>query len=415
MGELHSIGQEVVQDLQQAHRVAAPDAQGRGRDIDAEVQMLGERGRLVRGLDLGGHVLGVELDVLELHAPGLDLRQVEDVVEHGQERLARLADDPQPFTLLGRHLAHGHDLGHGQDSVQRGADLVAHIGQEVRLQHIGRLGRVARLHQLVHGLVQGPVVALQLGQQGVEAFGQAAELVVLAMDHPSREVAGAGHLLHGVRQPVDRTGEPGGQPAAHEQGQARGDEEQGAAHGEEAGQKGAGALRLDRQHQGAGAAVSEVDRSADVDDARAFQRQRAADRAETRDRLAVGADQLGAEQAGVGLQGPQRRQRVGAIAPVELLGDVGGADARERLLSLDEVSPLGAPLLQHEQQAGAHQHHHGGDQGHHRDPALERQAADRESQLHAVAGGRLGRVRAGGVVLDLGSDVGAHRSPWVGF
>ncbi len=65
---------------------------------------------------------------------------------------------------------------------------MAHIGQEVGFQHIGRFGGVARLDQLVHGLVQGPVVALQVRQQGVEAVGQPPELVLVVVQDPLGEI-----------------------------------------------------------------------------------------------------------------------------------------------------------------------------------------------------------------------------------
>ncbi len=207
----------------------------------------------MHGVELLRQLAGVERGVLQLHAAGLDLGQVEDVVEHGQQGFAGLADHAQTFALLGLELAHGHDLGHGQDAVQRRADLVAHIGQEMRLQHIGGFGGVAGLDQLVHGLAQGAVVGLQLGQQGVEAVGQAAELVVVAVGHPTGEVAAAGDVMHGVRQPVDRPRQPPGQPAAHVEGQARRHEKQGSAHGDEAGHQPPRTLGLDGQRQRAAA------------------------------------------------------------------------------------------------------------------------------------------------------------------
>ncbi len=159
MGELHGVGQQVVQDLLQPRQVAAAHAAGGRRGLDAEAQALVGGGRLVGGLQGGGQLLYVEVRRLKLHAARLDLGQIQDVVEHGQQGLARLADDAQTLALLGLQIAHGHDLRHGQHAVQRRPDLVAHIGQEVGFQNIGRLGRVARLDQLVHGLMQRPVVA----------------------------------------------------------------------------------------------------------------------------------------------------------------------------------------------------------------------------------------------------------------
>ncbi len=71
---------------------------------------------------------------------------------------------------------------------------------------------------------------------------------------------------------------------------------------------------------------------------------------------------------------------------------------------------LGAPLLQHEQGAGAQQHHHGGDQGDHGDTALEGDAPHGQARFLLVI-----RMDGGGrtepFVVERGSDVGGHASP----
>ncbi len=336
------------------------------------------------GRQPGGDLGGVELDFVELHAARLDLGEVEDVVEHHQQRLARLAHDGQALALFRVQLAHGHDLGHGQHAVQRRADLVAHVGQEMRLQDVGGLGGVARVHQLVHGLAQRPVVGLELGQKAVEALGQPPELVVLAVDHPPREVAAAGHLVHGARQPVDRPGQARRQPAAGVERQARGHEEQRSAHGDEAGHQARRAFGLDGEGELAARARGRAHRD-QVAAGRAGEVRAAALEAGEAAPLAVG--QAGGQHLRIDPQRQHRAIDIARSALPQAFGDLLGGDGREAPMGLQEVGAFGAPLLQHEQHAGAQQHGHGGDQGDDGDTALERQAAPREAQLVPDAGG----------------------------
>ena len=82
---------------------------------------------------------------------GLDLREVEDVVDDGQQRLAGRLDHVQVFALLGGEVRVEGELGHADDAVQRGANLVAHVGQELALRAVGGVRRILRafpLHDL---------------------------------------------------------------------------------------------------------------------------------------------------------------------------------------------------------------------------------------------------------------------------
>ena len=71
---------------------------------------------------------------IELDLAGLDLREVEDVVDDRQERR------PRSLTCCSRRRCSGaeivtveEEIGEAEDRVQRRADLVAHGGEEVRL------------------------------------------------------------------------------------------------------------------------------------------------------------------------------------------------------------------------------------------------------------------------------------------
>jgi len=92
-----------------------------------------------RVLDRGGKV---EVRQFELHPPGFDLRQIEDVVDEGQQVLPRSVDVLQVLVLfLVQLLEHalGQHFGEPDDRVERGAQLVGHVGEELGLVLAGDL------------------------------------------------------------------------------------------------------------------------------------------------------------------------------------------------------------------------------------------------------------------------------------
>src|SRR5204862_5311309 len=84
-GELEGVGQQVLQDLLQARRVRRERARQRCVDVHVERKIL--RLRDVAEAAVDGFPQGREADLLGLHrdGPGLDLRQVQDVVDQRQQ------------------------------------------------------------------------------------------------------------------------------------------------------------------------------------------------------------------------------------------------------------------------------------------------------------------------------------------
>ena len=144
LGELERIAQQVEQDLLQAQRIADHALRHVGRDIGGELQALGgglRRQRLGHALD---QLDGRELDAFEVEAAGLDLGEVEDVVDDAQQRRRRVAHGAERFALLGRERRALEHVDHAQHAVHRRADLVAHGGEEGRLGLVGLLGFALR-------------------------------------------------------------------------------------------------------------------------------------------------------------------------------------------------------------------------------------------------------------------------------
>ncbi len=101
---------------------------------------------------------GVDLGEHEPHAPGLDLGDVEDRGDELEEVLPLLHDDAEVLALLGGERPAQpleHHLGVADDARERRAELVAHRGEEVRLQPV-------ELLQLGEALLELPVLLLQL-------------------------------------------------------------------------------------------------------------------------------------------------------------------------------------------------------------------------------------------------------------
>ena len=128
--ELHRVGEQVGQDLRDATAIAAHRARDVVGEVDRQLQPLAVRGR---GDDVRGgldHLAQVEVALLELEVAGLDLRDVQDVVDDQQQLLARGAGGRRVLALLVVELGVEQQLRHPDDAVERGPDLVAHVGQE---------------------------------------------------------------------------------------------------------------------------------------------------------------------------------------------------------------------------------------------------------------------------------------------
>src|SRR3990170_3602862 len=155
--ELDRVGQKVEQHLldlalvghdltdPRVHVDLEPDAVARGALPD-ERQRVVERGWQVEGLGL------------QLHPARLDLRQVENIVDQREEVLPGGQDVIEVLLLLGVDLAEHplqQHLGEADHGVERRAQLVGHVGKELRLVTVGDLelpGLVVQLGEEPHVL-----------------------------------------------------------------------------------------------------------------------------------------------------------------------------------------------------------------------------------------------------------------------
>ena len=145
-GELVGVAQEVEQALLDLGLIGTEAADIAWADhLDDIPALVGER------LDDRQHLLDQGLNVHRLdehiHLPGLDLRQVENVVDQSQQVPAGTLDPLQVFDRLLVVLVGGillEDLAVADDRIERRAQLVAHVGEEARFGPVGFVGRIAR-------------------------------------------------------------------------------------------------------------------------------------------------------------------------------------------------------------------------------------------------------------------------------
>src|SRR6516164_3769955 len=133
VGELNGVANEVDQDLGQAAAVTVARRQV-GRKFKLERELFVGRQRLQRAADGLGDVLNAVIGEFKFELTGLDLREIKHVIDESKQVLAvGLKAFEYAKHLLGRLAvsAVSHQFRIAQDGIERGAQLVAHIGEEL--------------------------------------------------------------------------------------------------------------------------------------------------------------------------------------------------------------------------------------------------------------------------------------------
>ena len=154
LGELHRIADKVGRDLAETPDIA--DHRLRQFRIDAhdEFEVLLRDARRNQRRHVLDRLAEAEWRGIELELSGVDLGEIEDVIDDRQKGVARLHDDVDEHALALVELGPRQKLGHAEHAVHRGADLVTHIGEELGLRAVRRFGnRAGRLERCV-GLAQ---------------------------------------------------------------------------------------------------------------------------------------------------------------------------------------------------------------------------------------------------------------------
>ena len=138
------------------------------------------------------------------NVPGLNLRHVEDRVDDREQMLARSMDDRRIFALLvllhGPQGAAAEHLGKADDRVERGPQLVAHVGEEMILGADRLFAGQVRLFEIDRMLTGGGDIA----QNRDDLAGLAASFSRKAFRlHLDPDVAGLGVTARILGMAVD--------------------------------------------------------------------------------------------------------------------------------------------------------------------------------------------------------------------
>src|SRR6266571_229014 len=146
MSELHRVGEEIEQDLFDLRSVGVKrEVARRQLDLERELPFLYERLDLLR--DLGHNVAKPHVVEMQRHPAGLDLREVENVVDQ-REQMLSCALNPVKTLFLPRREVTVNTVEHQRritdECVDRCPQLVGHARREFGLEPV-RLLQLARL------------------------------------------------------------------------------------------------------------------------------------------------------------------------------------------------------------------------------------------------------------------------------
>ena len=133
LGEFEGVGEQVAEDLLQSFRIAVNGWGQAGGKVDAEVEPLVLCHRHKGPFHILLQFRKGQLAQIQGHGAGFDLGHVEDVVDKGLEVGAGRINSFGEFDLLRGEVALGvvgEHLRQNEQAVERGAQLVRHVGQE---------------------------------------------------------------------------------------------------------------------------------------------------------------------------------------------------------------------------------------------------------------------------------------------
>src|SRR5262249_31875280 len=135
ISELDGVANKIDQNLRQSAAVTMAWWQFRGH-LDFEGQLFVSRQRLQRAANRLGNVLNAVIRKFEFKLTGLDLRQIKHVIDESEQVFAvglKPLEDAHHFFGWLAVCAVRHQFGIAEDGIERRAQLVAHVREELRL------------------------------------------------------------------------------------------------------------------------------------------------------------------------------------------------------------------------------------------------------------------------------------------
>lgn len=151
-GEFDRVVEEVEEDLLQTGSVAHSLGRKIGGHFKVELDAFGPCREANHFDGLVSEKGKSEWPQGEVHPTGFDLREVEDVIEQGHERVSTGAGGTEEVFLLRVEGRAVEEVKGAEDAVEWGADFVAHILQEVAFGAAGSVGGVAGLAEDLEGV-----------------------------------------------------------------------------------------------------------------------------------------------------------------------------------------------------------------------------------------------------------------------
>ena len=146
LGELDGVAGEIEQHLAQARGVAHEFARAAARRRSDAISMPLACARGAKQFDgFLDQRNERERPRLQIELAGLDLGEIENLLDQRQQRFARGLRRLGVSELLGRERRVEQQIGHAENAVERRADFVADRGEEARLGAVGGFRLVARL------------------------------------------------------------------------------------------------------------------------------------------------------------------------------------------------------------------------------------------------------------------------------
>ena len=203
-GELDRVGDQVHQHLAQPGTVADDAARHRVVDPVRQIHTLFAGGAATQVERIVQACRELERLALQVNLARFQPRKIEDAVDQRQQGFAAGPNDARKLLLSRGQRRLQQQIAHADDRVQRGANLVAHVGQEFGLGPVAGVGGVACSDQLGLGALARRDVAGNAQQAGATplrvAHGHLDQFVVLnraslAVDQPVfvHQGRGAGH------------------------------------------------------------------------------------------------------------------------------------------------------------------------------------------------------------------------------
>ncbi len=143
LGELDRVVAVIDQDLAQAQRITDQGLGQAGFELEDQFEPLAAGLLADQVGDVLEHRVELEVGGFDRELAGLDLREVQDVIDDAEQVLARALDLAEVILLARAQPRLVQQMGHADDRVHRGADLVAHVGQEAALGARSVLGQLA--------------------------------------------------------------------------------------------------------------------------------------------------------------------------------------------------------------------------------------------------------------------------------